>query len=83
MPWLIILGSFNLYTLTTDEIRAQIIAPPLLKMEQLGVKPAPFFRPPGGFYNETIIRIAQEAGLKTVLWSLNSFDGDPANSAFF
>ena len=71
----------NLYTLTTDEIRAQIIAP-LLKMEQLGVKPAPFFRPPGGFYNETIIRIAQEAGLKTVLWSLNSFDGDPANSAF-
>jgi len=45
------------------------------------VKAAPYFRPPGGYYNDKIIKIAQDIGLRTVLWSLNSVDGDPANSA--
>jgi peptidoglycan/xylan/chitin deacetylase (PgdA/CDA1 family) len=70
----------NLYTLTADEIRAQLIAT-TLKTEQYGVKAAPYFRPPGGYYNDKIIKIAQDIGLRTVLWSLNSVDGDPANSA--
>ncbi|MDD2401851.1 MAG: polysaccharide deacetylase family protein [Clostridia bacterium] len=70
----------NLHTLTDDEIRAQLIAT-TLKIEQCGVKVAPYFRPPGGYYNNKIIRIAQDIGLRTVLWSLNSTDADPANSA--
>lgn len=68
----------NLYTLTDDEIRAQLIATNL-KIAEYGGEVAPYFRPPGGFYDQRILKIAGEVGLETILWSLNSNDGDPAN----
>lgn len=71
---------YNNHTLTDDEIRAQLISTRLFT-EKYGGQSAPFFRPPGGYYNDNAVRIAQNAGLQTVLWSLNSTDADPDNDA--
>jgi peptidoglycan/xylan/chitin deacetylase (PgdA/CDA1 family) len=71
---------YNNHTLTDDEIRAQLISTRLFT-EKYGGQSAPFFRPPGGYYNDNMVRIAQNAGLQTVLWSLNSTDADPQNDA--
>lgn len=71
---------YNNHTLTDDEIRAQLIST-RLSTEKYGGQSAPFFRPPGGYYNDNVVRIAQNAGLQTVLWSLNSTDADPDNDA--
>lgn len=69
----------NSFTLTEDEFRAQLIATQL-RIECYTGAPAVSFRPPGGYYNSKMIRIAQEIGLKTVLWSLNSSDAEAGNS---
>ncbi|MGI6703654.1 MAG: polysaccharide deacetylase family protein [Clostridia bacterium] len=71
---------YNNHTLTDDEIRAQLISTRLFT-EKYGGKSALFFRPPGGYYNDNMVRIAQNVGLQTVLWSLNSTDADPQNDA--
>lgn len=71
---------FNNHTLTDDEIRAQLISTRLF-IRKYGGKDAPFFRPPGGYYNDNMVKIAQDIGLQTVLWSLNSTDADIDNDA--
>ena len=71
---------YNNHTLTDDEIRAQLISTRLFT-EKYGGQSAPFFRPPGGYYNDNMVRIAQNTGMQTVLWSLNSTDADPQNNA--
>lgn len=71
---------YNNHTLTDDEIRAQLISTRLFTEKYSG-QSAPFFRPPGGYYNDNMVRIAQNAGMQTVLWSLNSTDADPQNDA--
>ncbi len=71
---------FNNHTLTDDEIRAQLISTRLF-IRKHGGRDAPFFRPPGGYYNDNMVRIAQDIGLRTVLWSLNSTDADTGNDA--
>lgn len=71
---------YNNHTLTDDEIRSQLISTRLFIKKYAG-EDAPFFRPPGGYYNDNMIKIAQDAGLQTVLWSLNSTDADTGNDA--
>lgn len=38
-----------------------------------GVRPR-FFRPPGGHWNQTVLRITDEKGMYLVLWTLNGCD---------
>lgn len=69
---------FNIHTLSDDEIRAQLISTQLVLQRYGGTK-ATSFRPPGGYYDSKIIRMAWEVGLYTVLWSINSTDADSEN----
>lgn len=66
---------YNCHTLTDDELRAQLIATQLM-INKHGRGESRFFRPPGGYYDSRITAIAQDIGLTTVLWSLNSTDAD-------
>lgn len=68
----------NCHSLTDDEIRAQLISTQL-KIQQYSGTMSPYFRPPGGYYDNRILRIAQDIGLQTVLWSVNSTDADTRN----
>ncbi len=47
--------------------------------QQLGVKTAPFYRPPSGRFSELTLSFDKELGYKTVFWSLAYADWDPAN----
>ncbi|WP_051318473.1 polysaccharide deacetylase family protein [Cohnella thermotolerans] len=38
-------------------------------LTELTGQPIRWFRPPGGFYNDTVVRIAREKGYTVVLWS--------------
>lgn len=69
---------FNCHTLTDDEIRAQLMATQLM-IKKWGHGESGFFRPPGGYYDARIVSIAQDIGLRTVLWTLNSTDADTNN----
>ncbi len=71
---------YNNHTLTDDEVRAQLISTRLYIQKYAG-EDAPHFRPPGGYYDSNMLRIARDIGMQTVLWSLNSTDADPENSA--
>ncbi|MBO8158285.1 polysaccharide deacetylase family protein [Thermosyntropha sp.] len=70
----------NCHSLTDDEVRAQLISTQLA-IERCGGKAAHYFRPPGGYYDNKIVKIAQDIGLQTVLWSVNSTDADIHNTA--
>lgn len=63
----------NNHTLTDDEVRAQLISTSLAIQQYSGKKPS-FFRPPGAYYDQNMLKIAQEIGLRTVLWSISSMD---------
>lgn len=39
------------------------------RLQELTGQECRFFRPPGGFYNDTVVRIAREHGYTVVLWS--------------
>lgn len=66
----------NAYTLTDDELRAELIATNLAITKYTGQKPI-LYRPPGGFYTENMLKIAGDTGLRTILWSINSTDANP------
>ncbi|ABW20347.1 polysaccharide deacetylase family protein [Alkaliphilus oremlandii] len=72
----------NNHSITEDEFRAQLISTQLVIQENIGILPN-YYRPPGGFYNAKMLRIAKEVGLQTIMWSLNSndalFDSKPAH----
>lgn len=63
----------NNHTLTDDEVRAQVIST-TLKIQQYSGKKNLFFRPPGAYYDQNMLKIVQDTGLKTVLWSISSMD---------
>lgn len=69
----------NCHTLTDDEVRAQLISTQL-EIQKYGGDSV-FFRPPGGYYDHNMQKIAQDIGLQTVLWSVNSTDANLSNSA--
>ncbi len=64
------------FALTEDELRAEILATALVIRRHVG-SCAPFFRPPGGYWDRLTLSVAADLGLTTVLWSLNGQDADP------
>ena len=48
-------------------------------LEVTGTEIAPYFRPPEGKFNETVLRRASEAGYQTVFWSFAYADWDNAH----
>jgi peptidoglycan/xylan/chitin deacetylase (PgdA/CDA1 family)/tetratricopeptide (TPR) repeat protein len=47
-------------------------------LEGLGIRPPRLFRPPYGAFNPEVARAAQSAGLKTLMWNIDSKDwADP------
>lgn len=43
-------------------------------IQSLGVPLTPYFRPPGGRYNNYVIRAAQNDGLSLIMWDVNAAD---------
>ncbi len=72
----------NNHSIPEDEFRGQLISTQLVIKKHLGIVPK-YYRPPGGYYNSKMLKIARDIGLKTVMWSLNSndasFDSKPAH----
>ena len=60
----------RLTQLTLEEIVAEIDGFSQISREILDYKPL-VFRPPYGEYNSKIVRLAQDAGCLTLLWSIN------------
>lgn len=64
--------SHRRFTLLTDEeARAEIEGFNHICAEKLDYTPS-FFRPPYGEYNSRIVRLAEEAGCLTLLWTINA-----------
>ena len=62
----------TLTTLNKNELEKE-----LARTEQSILKVAPkptLFRPPGGFYNDTILKMARDDGYITILWSVDPYD---------
>ncbi|WP_213581874.1 polysaccharide deacetylase family protein [Paenibacillus sp. J2TS4] len=51
-----------------DQIRQEIVKNQQLITSITGQKPH-LFRPPGGFYNDNVVKASRDAGYLTVLWS--------------
>ncbi|MEX0990973.1 MAG: polysaccharide deacetylase family protein [Actinomycetota bacterium] len=58
--------------LPTGELEHQVTAP-IKILEDLGVHPY-LFRPPGGSYDDQVVEIAEQAGMRTVMWSIGTGD---------
>ncbi|HZG59146.1 MAG TPA: polysaccharide deacetylase family protein [Anoxybacillus sp.] len=58
----------NFRGLTEEEIRKELRKAKQIIMELTGFSPK-LFRPPGGYYNETIINVANQEGYTVVMWS--------------
>lgn len=68
----------DMTTLDADRFRAELDGLASLYRETTGKEIAPYFRPPEGKFNETVLRRAQEAGYQTVFWSFAYADWDNA-----
>ncbi len=66
----------DMTTLDADAFRAELDDLASLYRETVGCDIAPYFRPPEGKFNETVLRQAKEAGYKTVFWSFAYADWD-------
>ncbi len=53
----------------SEKTIAQEIGNVQQKLKQVTGQACPWFRPPGGFYNDKVIRIAKQYGYKVILWS--------------
>ena len=70
----------DMTTLRDDQIPKELAAASYILARDAGVR-VRAFRPPGGQYDERVLRAAKEQGLLTVLWSNNTGDytvKDPA-----
>lgn len=63
----------RLRDLTEDQIRWDIEAGADAIARETGVRPR-FFRPPGGEYDDRVVRIAKELGMTMVLWTADGGD---------
>ena len=68
----------DMTSLDADAFRAELDDLADLYRETTGQQIAPYFRPPEGKFNETVLRRASEAGYKTVFWSFAYADWDNA-----
>lgn len=59
--------------LSADQIRVELETSKNLITNITG-KPVTVFRPPYGDYNDTLLTVAEEVGLKTIQWSVDSLD---------
>jgi len=60
-------------TLSEPQIRSELkISSELI--ENITKKPVKYFRPPFGDYNDTLINVADNMGLKTIQWSVDTLD---------
>ncbi|MBQ7983917.1 MAG: polysaccharide deacetylase family protein, partial [Clostridia bacterium] len=66
----------DMTTLDADTFRRELDDLAALYREVTGRTLAPYFRPPEGKFNETVLRRAEEAGYKTVFWSFAYADWD-------
>lgn len=66
--------------LTADQIRVELETSKNLITNITG-KPVKFFRPPYGDYNDTLINVCDEIGLKTIQWSVDSLDWKGLNTS--
>ncbi len=69
----------DMTTLDADTFRAELDDLAALYRETTGMELAPYFRPPEGKFNETVLRRSQDAGYKTVFWSFAYADWDNEN----
>ncbi len=70
----------NLTKLNTLEIYKELfLTQKILKSLGNEEKILPYFRPPGGWYNDEVVNIAEKLGLKLVLWSV--FTNDHINGS--
>ncbi|SDR95015.1 polysaccharide deacetylase family sporulation protein PdaB [Paenibacillaceae bacterium GAS479] len=56
-------GGISEKTITTEMDNVQ------KKIKAITGQSSPWFRPPGGYYNDTVIRVAKQKGYTVVLWS--------------
>lgn len=71
----------NLNTLSVGQIEQEIAKNNKAIWESCGVQPT-FFRPPGGNYNEDVIKTLSEQGMPLALWTFNPKDfANPPASA--
>ena len=72
-------GCSHLYftQMPKDKLQAEIACTANTIKNLAGTVPS-LLRPPGGLYNETVRRTAEEAGLSILLWSVDPEDWDPA-----
>ena len=68
----------DMTSLDADAFRAELDGLADLYRETTGQQIAPYFRPPEGKFNETVLRRASEAGYQTVFWSFAYADWDNA-----
>ncbi len=64
--------------ITENELREELSLADITIRQVAGVKPK-LFRPPGGYYNEKIVRVSKEFGYKVVIWSWEQQPKDWAN----
>lgn len=66
--------------LTADQIKVELQTSMNLITNITG-KPVKIFRPPYGDYNDTLINVCDEVGLKTIQWSVDSLDWKGLNTS--
>lgn len=69
----------DMTTLDEATFRAELDDLAILYRETTGKPIAPYFRPPEGKFNETVLRRAMDAGYQTIFWSFAYPDWDNAN----
>ena len=63
---------------TEDEFRQELILAESAILKSARVKPK-LFRPPGGYYNENIVKVSKKHGYKVIIWSWEQQPVDWAN----
>ena len=64
---------YRLDELSKDQIQYQIHATSDV-LDSLGIHMSPFFRPPGGRFNQWVLDAIKDQGLKMVMWDVNAGD---------
>lgn len=54
--------------ISADRLRKEVVSTQNAIYESTGVTPQ-LFRPPGGYYSESLVRVAKEAGYLVIMWS--------------
>ena len=64
---------YRLDEMTPDQIAHQISSNTTV-LRQLNIPMVPYMRPPGGRFNDYVIRSANQQGLRMVMWDVNAAD---------